>query len=229
MRLALIVSLASCALLGVSASGARADDPAPYEPPSFWPEPTAEVEDCPVAPEPIEVPEGEPEGGGEEGEGEEEPPAEPPPAPDPILVELRHQRIEAAQVCRALADRADEQLRRQWWTVAELNRQSPFVEGINEHLANLDGAKCGSPCPVLIEGGHVNVTGLEDGPVEVLDVEPGGEGSGMSEVQVAELVSAVDASGEASKAGLWFLAAVLLVGLLAYPLYQAFIFWRRDV
>jgi hypothetical protein len=60
-------------------------------------------------------------------------------------------------------------------------------------------------------------------------VEAAGEPSPVEFANADQVVSAIDSSGEAQKAGLWSLFGVFLVGLLAYPVYKAFVFWREHV
>jgi len=189
----------------IATTGARADEP-PYAPPSFFTEPEPEGKLCPAAPEPLAEPL-------PPGEGEE-----PAPEVDPLLRELRSQRIEATEICEAQTASAREVQRRLWWAVAEIRPDSGLLETVNEHLVGLIDGQCGNPCPTYAEGGHVDVTGLEGNPVEVTGDFAGG--GGMTEGQMLELVGSIDASGEASQGALYFLAGLVV------SLFLGYCFWR---
>jgi hypothetical protein len=138
--------------------------------------------------------------------GPEDPPV------DPVVAEIRRLRIESVEGCRAASDRADEVRGRLWWVVAELVEANAAAIAANGKLQQLvEAPDCGDPCRVHITDETV--------PTE----------EASSTVYSDEIVSAIDSSGEASKAGLWFLAGLAVMAILGYPIYQAFIFWRRDV
>jgi hypothetical protein len=121
--------------------------------------------------------------------------------------EVRLLRGELAEACAALSARLDRLRERSFWSVAEaaLDRgrdeaAQASLDQANERLADLAESPCDKPCPVEVEG---------SAPVEVQDAA----GQQYSD----ELVSAVDASGEASKGGLYMLIGVVVaffVGLM---------------
>jgi len=226
MRAGRLIGLVVAAALLVVPVAATAD-PVPYVPPTAFEEPSlAELPTCPVAPESLIPP-------------EEEPPPEEElaPEPDPVLVELRELRIDQASFCKAVAARQDEVLRRVWWLVEELNDRGLQTARAVELLTTLNDNSCGNPCATYLEGGSkealVTPAIVEKQTLDLVTAfEEGGVGSVTPadlEFQTAQLTSSTDAAGEASKAGLWFIAAVILLALLAYPIYKAFIFWRQDV
>lgn len=196
----LALVLYAVGLAGIVNTGARADEPS-YAPPSVFAEPEPEGKSCPTAPEPLAEPP-------PPAEGEEEPEGEPPAEVDPVVRELRSQRIEAVESCEAQIGSSRELQRRLWWSAAELNRQTAAAETANEHLVELLDGSCGNPCAVLSEGGHVEVTGLE-----------GGVG-GIGESEMTELVSAIDAGAEASQVGLYLIAGLVISCFIGYC------FWR---
>jgi hypothetical protein len=124
---------------------------------------------------------------------------------DAAAGEIRLLRAEAIQSCAAVTDRLDRLRERLWWTVAESLAASQQRHITNEKLTSLLDQDCSNPCSVYIEG--------QAKPVEI---EAGGslpvDDGGSSEA----IVSAVDASGEAGKVALWFIAGLLVAGVVAY-------------
>ncbi len=127
---------------------------------------------------------------------------------DAAAGEVRLLRGESAEACAAISARLDRIRERLWWMVAEALVAGGRAELSHELLEQIGESvgepTCPMPCPVLIDG---------DSPVEVQD--------SSSQEYNDELVSAVDASGEASKAALWFIAGLLVAGVIAYMIIRA--------
>lgn len=203
---------------GVLAASALADEPIPYVPPADWvtqPE-LPELASCPSAEVPLIAE--------EEAEGEVEPVS-------PELRELGHLRLEQQQVCRAQTDRLDQVLERLWWVTDEassINHRSAVTNEklvvVNELLEDIFNTQCGVPCLVRVQGQEVpfQVEGAAGGNRVLVEGEgtEGAEGSELSEVQTAELITSIDAAGEAEQLGLWFIAGLVVASVLGYGLYR---------
>ena len=120
---------------------------------------------------------------------------------DAAAGEVRLLRGESAEACAAISDRLDRLRERTWWVVLEAVKAAQQREAANDRLEQLleaeEAPTCPAPCPVTIDG--------ED-PIEVQNA--------AAQQYNDELVSAVDASGEASKIGLWFVAGLIVAGLI---------------
>lgn len=135
---------------------------------------------------------------------------------DPIAAELRSLRIEQAESCEATAARQVLQLHRTFWLAAELvgageqraltNEKLTFG---NERLEGLLNQNCSNPCSVYFEG--------QSKPV---NVEASGGTLAVEDTGSEAIVSSVDATGEALRGALWFLAGLLASGLVAYAIYR---------
>jgi hypothetical protein len=214
VRFSLLACVASCSLLLLAAVGiARADEPVPYLAPAdraLEPE-LSEQAACPDAEVPLIAE--------EEVEGEEVEPV------SPELRELGHMRLEQQQACLATTDRLDEVTSRLWWVTAQvlaLDHPEPALAEVNEWLQLL--SERDEPVAAdlhhlrgLFEDAftdtgshtlrHVLLGGEEDQPLPVL-----GEFETATMGADPELVSSIDASGEAVQSGLYIIAG-LLVGL----------------
>jgi len=118
--------------------------------------------------------------------------------------EVRSLRGESAEGCAALSDRLDRLRERVWWAVLELasaaKQRALTNEKLDLVLEAMEEPTCPEPCPVLIEA---------EGPIEVQDA--------ASKQYSDKLVSAVDASGEATSGALWWLGGIVVaffVGLM---------------
>lgn len=115
--------------------------------------------------------------------------------------EVRLLRAEAMELCAALSARLDRVRERLWWLTAEALAASEQRARTNAKLTELVESSCGNPCEVSINA---------KAPVPVAD--------SASAQYSDELVSAVDASGEASKGALYFIAGLIVAGLVGYLL-----------
>ncbi|HET8862313.1 MAG TPA: hypothetical protein VFM94_03585 [Solirubrobacterales bacterium] len=127
---------------------------------------------------------------------------------DAAAGELRLLRGELAEACSALSDRLDRVRERAWWAVAEAVAAAAQRQVTNERLTELRDGQCKEPCAVVLESSE---------PLPVED----SAGAEYSD----HLVSAIDASGESSKAGLWFLGGLLAMGFIAAAVFSVFKFW----
>jgi hypothetical protein len=138
-------------------------------------------------------------------------------APEPlegeaVVAELRSLRRDAAADCEALASRLDLVWHRLWWVTVELAEARPQRALGNEKLSSLvEGVEAltsvaGEPGSVTLEG----VTSLEPLPVHET----------QQSAVTTPLESSIDASGEALKGALWFLAGAVVAGLVGYVIYR---------
>lgn len=212
-----LLSLVCYALVagGVLAAQALADEPAPYLAPAdraTQPE-LPELAACPSAEVPVIAE--------EEAEGEVEPVS-------PELRELGHLRLEQQQACRAQTDRLDQVIERLWWVTAQtlaLDHPDAGISEVNEWLA-----QAAERDHVRNEDLHSILYGLTDpgapplrASLEGVDAEhplPVSGIEGGSTEGTAELVSSIDAAGEASKLALWFIAGLVVASVVGYGLYR---------
>lgn len=204
-----LLACVACSLLLLAAVGiARAEEPpVPYVAPSdraLQPE-LPELSACPSAEVPVLA----------EEEAE---------AVSPELRELGHLRIEQQEACKAQSDRLDQVIERLWWVTAQtlaldhpekaavetkelLEAAVPWQEGTQEDLHHLRGLFEGA----FSETGsktlrHLLLGGPEEGePLPVL-----GEFKAAPSEADSELVSSVDASGEAIQTGLYLLCGLMV-------------------
>jgi hypothetical protein len=211
VRFFLVALLACCSLSWVAAGFALADEPTEYVAPvdrALEPE-LPEMASCPnVVPSGIEE---------EKAEGEVEPIS-------PELRELAHMRQEAQQSCRAQTDRLDQVIERLWWVTSQelaldhpdagiaeadewLKQAAARDETTQEDVHQLRGLFEDA----FTDTGSHTLRHVLLGSEESLavPVSGGGEGGGKG---TEELVSSIDAAGEASQAGLYLIAG-LLAGL----------------
>lgn len=137
--------------------------------------------------------------------------------------ELQLLRIESAESCKALTDRLDEVVEREWWVVSQLLGQQALAQEDREYserteLAESEGNELLRelnnqfiPGPLKTELAGVD----EEHPLFVTSSEEGSAIEGT-----AELVSSIDASGEAQKLALWFIVGVLVASGLGYGIYR---------
>lgn len=123
------------------------------------------------------------------------PPAEAYEGTDDAAGELRFLRSEHAAMCDALAKRTDEVAHRLWWLVSEALQAREQRVLTNTLLSEVRDALV----PPI--GVDVQAFSASD-PVPIED--PGTEESS------ADVVSAIDASGNAIKEGLWFLIGLMV-------------------
>lgn len=128
---------------------------------------------------------------------------------------LRQELVAAiAQSCRAQADREDELIRRTWWVVTQLLGEHAEAVGAGEWLGQI--AASGD-----VRNEHLQAVkaALQEGTLKTeiagVDAEnplpvSGVDGGGGSPEETAELVAAIDASGEANSAGLYLVAGLLV-------------------
>lgn len=214
VRFFLLALFACCLVFSAVAAIARADEPAPYVPPAdraLQPE-LPEMAACPDAEVPVLAE--------EEAEGEEVEPVA------PELRELGHARLEQQQACRATTDRLDLVNERLWWVTSQLlalDHPEPALGEVNEwlqHAAERDEGSAedvhqlrGLFEDVFVDTGSDTLRHLLLGGAEELEPLPvlGEFEAGPMEVD-PELVSSIDASGEAIQSGIYIIAG-LLVGL----------------
>lgn len=127
---------------------------------------------------------------------------------DQAAGEVRLLRGEVAAVCAALSERLDRVRERGWWVVAEAVAAAAQRSIANERLTEIRDGQCKEPCEVVLE---------PEAPLPVQDAA----GQQYSD----ELVSAVDASGEATKAGLWFIGGFLAMAFIGGCVFALFKFW----
>ncbi|HEX3173978.1 MAG TPA: hypothetical protein VHQ43_07155 [Solirubrobacterales bacterium] len=123
----------------------------------------------------------------------------------PDLRELGHLRIEQQQACRAQSDRLDRVVERLWWIVAEQLRLHAQGVVTNEKLEAVLGS-LEVPLSTEVKG----FTSLEPLPVHE-----------TQQLAVTEpIAESVDASGEALKGGVYFVAGVIVAAFVCYVLYR---------
>jgi hypothetical protein len=226
VRWFLVASLAFCCLSLAVGASARADEPTEYVPPAdraLQPE-LPELAQCPSAAVP-EIAE-------EEAEGEVEPVA-------PELRELGHLRLEQQEACKAQADRLDQVITRLWWVTsqtlaldhpdAEQAETNEWLEELTAGTETRDEARNedlhqlrGLFEDAFVDSGsrtlrHLLLGGSEESePFPVL----GEFEAGPMEVD-PELVSSVDAAGEAVQAGIYMIAGLLVGCFIGYLLWRS--------
>ena len=131
-------------------------------------------------------------------------PVEPYEGEDPAAIELRLLRAELAESCAALAARTDEVSHRLWWLTAEA-AEAQGQRVLANTLASETRDRLAAPVDVNVEDWTYEL------PLDTQDAS--------SAENSADLVSAVDASGNALKEALWFLSG-LLVMLAGSALYR---------
>jgi hypothetical protein len=217
VRFFLLALLVCCSFCWVAAGFALADPPPEYIAPAdkaLEPE-MAELAACPTAEVPVLAE--------EEAEGEEVEPVA------PELRELGHMRLEQQEACKAQADRLDQVIERLWWVTAQtlaLDRSDPgFAEanGWLEHLSQQDDARS-------VDLHMIREALTEIGPGTLRSVLLGSEDEKalpvLGEFEAGpmeadpELVSSIDAAGEATQAGIYMIGGLLLGCFIGY------LFWR---
>jgi hypothetical protein len=131
-------------------------------------------------------------------------PAEPYEGEDAAAGETRLLRSELVEVCEALAIRSDEAAHRLWWLVAEALEAHDQRALTNTLLTELRDE--------LEPPVGVHIASVAGGALPIEDA--------ASQEYSDNLVSAVNASGEAAKGGLWFLAGCLVACLVSYVIYR---------
>lgn len=119
---------------------------------------------------------------------------------DALAAELRANRAEQVEVCEAVTQRQEQLLERQWWLTAEAVDAREQRSLSNEKLTSLV-QRLDSPLAVEWE---------EAQPVQESGAPAASE----------ELVASVDASGEAVKEAVWFLAGLAVALFAGYGLYR---------
>lgn len=197
--LAFCVSLCCCSLALAFGSARAAADPGPeFIPPNEQAsEPTLpEMAACPIA-EPTEIYEAEDELAARQ------------------VTLLRQELVAAiAQSCRAQADRQDELIRRTWWVVTQLLGEHAEAVGAGEWLSQI--AASGElrnehlqAVKMALQEGTLNTQLVGVDAENPLPVSGLGGGEGSPE-ETAELVAAIDASGEASSVALWMIGGLIV-------------------
>lgn len=131
------------------------------------------------------------------------PPAEPYEGADDAAGELRLLRSEQAAMCDALAKRTEEVAHRLWWLVAE-DLQARDQRVLANTLISEIGDRFDSPVDAA-------VVSVEPDPLPVTDLS----GDEYSD----DVVTAIDASGNATKEAIWFLIGLSVMGA-AFTLYR---------
>lgn len=129
------------------------------------------------------------------------------PGEDPLGKELRSLRYEVGGSCDALADRLEELSHRTFWLTAEARDAGVQRATTNEKLTAIAGLLA-APVAVKVSAGQKG---------EAVDVA----GAAGGEVDTAEIIEAIDASGEASRKALWFIAGALVTSIVGYAMWRS--------
>lgn len=129
-----------------------------------------------------------------------------------VQAELRAVRRDSVSNCEALTARLDLVWHRLWWVVDELAEARPQRSLSNEKLSSI-GEQLEAVTSAIGEPGAVTIEG-----VSLLEPLP------VHETQQAAVTSSfetsIDATGEALKVALWFLAGAVVAGLVGYVVYR---------
>jgi hypothetical protein len=139
--------------------------------------------------------------------------------------ELQHLRVESVEGCKALADRLDESVEREWWIVSQLLGEQRDLHEVNEWLQ-----QAAERDEVRNEDLHVIAHALTDPEASPLRTSLDGVDAehplpvagleGESVEGAAELVASIDAAGEATKLALWFIAGLVVASVVGYGFYR---------
>lgn len=138
-------------------------------------------------------------------------------APEPlegesVQAELRALRRESVLNCEALTARLDLVWHRLWWVVDELAEARPQRSLGNEKLSSI-GEQLEALTLAVGEPGAVTIEGLSS--LEPLPVHETQQAAVTSSFETS-----IDATGEALKGALWFLAGAVVAGLVGYVIYR---------
>lgn len=141
-------------------------------------------------------------------------PPEPLESEDPAAVQTYELRRDQRAVCVATVERLDQVATRQWWIVSQLLGEQAEAKLIREHLERAEGNDLDRN-EVLREVNNAFTSGPLKTELTGIDAENplpvsglgGGEGSPE---ETAELVAAIDASGEGNMTALYLLAGLMV-------------------